>query len=129
MKLASVEKFIRLEKEIASERGGFALFGLFTREGSPHWWDLIIAAPWPESRSEAVEYVVGEIKSRLGSEEFMNLSRIVFINPADPSVQEINKIIRVEHGSAELRDYIFAEVPIEHAYIITSQSLEPSGAT
>lgn len=122
MKTASVENFIRLEKDVSEKKGGFFLFALFAREDLPDRWDLVFSAPWSKNANDAVEYIVAEIKSKLGAEELTNLSRIVFVQPTDPAVQAINRAIRVEHGTAEVRDSHFFGVPIRHAYIITSKA-------
>lgn len=68
-------KFAWLESEIARERGDFTLFALFMREDVPDRWDLIVSAPWfGEDRQAAVNYLVGQIKSRLGEEDLTCLS-------------------------------------------------------
>ena len=41
-----VERFARLETQIAQEKGDFALFALFMREEVPDRWDLMVSASW-----------------------------------------------------------------------------------
>ncbi len=43
---AMVEKLIRVEREIAEDRGPFVLFAFLLREDAPGVWDLIVSAPW-----------------------------------------------------------------------------------
>ena len=116
------EKFTELEVHIAEEKGPFALFALFMREGAPNCWDLIVSAPWAgEDRPSVVDYSVSQIKSRLGAHVLMYLSQIVVINPQDPAVQALNRAMPIEHGRVEVRDSDFFGQTVKHAYIITSQ--------
>src|ERR1700730_16907202 len=115
-------KFAKLESDIAAERGDFALFALFLREDVPDRWDLVISAPWASAdQKAALDYLVNRIKSDLGPTDLTQLSRIVFIDPADVSVQNLNRAIHVEHGSVEVRDTNFFGLPIKHGFIITSK--------
>ncbi len=114
--------FARLESRIAQKKGDFTLFALFLREDVPDRWDLIVSAPWVGAdRDAAVNYFVDEIKSFLGTQDLTALSRILIVDPNDAAVQALNRAIKVEHGSAEVRDSSFFGLPIKHAYIITSK--------
>jgi hypothetical protein len=114
--------FTRLESRIAENKGDFALFALFLREDVPDRWDLIVSAPWVGAdRQGALNYLVNEIKSFLGPQDLTALARIVVVDPNDAAVQNLNRAIRVEHGTAEVRDSNFFGLPIKHAYIITSK--------
>ena len=116
------EKFTELEAHIAEERGPFALFALFMREGAPNCWDLIVSAPWAgDDTPSVVDYFVSQIKSRLGAQVLIYLSQIVVINPENPALQALNRTIQVEHGRVEVRDTDFFGQTVKHAYIITSQ--------
>ena len=111
-----------LQKGYDNYRGCRQLYALFLREEVPDRWDLLVAAPWVESdREGALNYFVDEIKSFLGVQYLTVLSRIVFVDPNDPAVQSLNRSIKVEHGSAEVRDTDFFGLSIKHAYIITSK--------
>ena len=124
-----IEKFARLEAEIAQERGDFTFFALFMREDVPDRWDLIVSAPWVgEDKRGAVDYLIGQIKSRLGEERLICLSRIVPVDPEDVAVQSLNRAIQVEHGNVEVNDSNFFGLPIKRAHIITSK-LPPAPAT
>jgi hypothetical protein len=116
------EKFLELESHIAEEKGAFALFALFLREDAPNRWDLIVAAPWAGNDTRtAVNYFVGQIKSRLGEQWLTNLSRIVVVDPEEAGVQALNRSIQIEHGKVEVRDSSFFGLPVKQAYIITSK--------
>lgn len=116
------DKIANVEREIAKEKGPFALFALFLREDAPDRWDLVISAPWAgEDKRETLNYLVAEIKSHLKPEDLISLSRIVVVEPSDEPVRAINRAIDVEHGKVEVKDSQFFGLPIKHAYIITSK--------
>lgn len=124
------EKFARLESELAQEKGSFTLFALFMREDVPDRWDLIVSAPWiAEDQQAAVNFFVAEIKSRLGADALIQLSRIVVVDPEDAAVQKLNRAIRVEHGNVEIWDNQFFGLAVKHAQIITSQRPSLQAAT
>jgi hypothetical protein len=117
-------KFAKLESDVSTARGDFALFALFLREDAPDRWDLMISAPWASAdQKAALDYLVNRIKSDLGPDDLTQLSRIVFLDPTDAAVQSLNQAVRVEHGSFEVRDSNFFGLPIKHAFIITSKRL------
>ena len=116
-----VERFARLETEIANEKGDFSLFALFMREEVPDRWDLMVSAFWTGAdNTAAVDYLVAQIKSKLGDGDLVSLSRIVVIDPEDAAVRMLNRNVHVEHGNVEVRDSIFSGLAIKQAYIITS---------
>lgn len=124
------EKFARLESQIAQEKGDFTLFALFMREDAPDRWDLIVAAPWVgDDKQGAVNYLVDQIKSRLGEETLTSLARIVPIDSGHVAVQNLNRAIHTEHGSVEVRDSTFFGLPIKQAYFITSKRPPAAAAT
>jgi hypothetical protein len=118
-----LEKLVDVERGIAEEKGSFALFGLFLREDAPNTWDLIVSAPWfGRDEKKTLDYLAGKLQTKLKPDELTSLSRIVVVGSTEPSVKAIHRALRVEHGSAEVRDCNFFGLPIKHAYIITSQA-------
>ncbi|HEX5043781.1 MAG TPA: hypothetical protein VFV75_12795 [Candidatus Polarisedimenticolaceae bacterium] len=117
------ERFRGLEASLSLERGGFFLFALFSREGSPDRWDLMVSAPWlPEDRHEAVTYLVDQIKLRLSPQDLVMLSRIIVIDPANAALQDFTRWFDVEHGRMEAHDADFFGLTVRHAVIITSKA-------
>lgn len=117
-----VEKFVNIERDISSERGRFALFGLFLREDAPDRWDLVVSAPWfGKDDKKVLDYVAQKLQTKLKPNELVALSRIIVVGVSEPSVVAIQRALNVEHGSAEVRDSHFFGLPIKHAFIITSQ--------
>jgi len=122
-------KFAKLESEVAAARGDFTLFALFLREDVPDRWDLVISAPWASvDQKGALDYLVNRIKSRLGPADLTQLSRIVFIDPTDAAVRDLNQAIQVEHGSVEVRESNFFGLRIKQAFIITSKGPSTAAA-
>jgi hypothetical protein len=115
-----IEKFKAIEKEITDERGDVSLFAIFLREDSDDW-DVVVAAPWlGENKKSDLDYLVKKIKEHFDLQEMLLLSRIILVNPSDESVKAINDAFKVEHEITEIEDRTFFGMPMEHAYIITS---------
>jgi len=92
------------------------------REEVPDRWDLIVSAPWlGGDKQAAVAYLVAQIKSRLGAQELINLTRIVVIDPENEALQNLNRVIQTEHGTVEVADSEFFRVRVKRAFIITSK--------
>lgn len=120
-----VEKLKPLEEEISGLEGKFRLFALVLREGAQDRWDLVVSAPYlPADKKESFERLAKHVKSRLAPQELLALSRIVVLDEGNPTLEAMNKAIRVEHGMAEVKDRNFFGLQVEHAYIITSRKAE-----
>ena len=115
------DSFVRLEAEIAKERGDFVLFALLSREDLPDRWDLIVSAPWITDRNEVLKYLVEKVQSRIGAPVLTDLSRIIFADSSDEAVKNLNRAFHVEHGSFEIKDSNVLGLPIKHGFIITSK--------
>ncbi len=116
-----VEHVAAVEGELSKERGPFVLFALLAHEDLPDRWDLMVSAPWIESKDVIVEDLVNRIASKAGREELINLSRIVVAEPNNPAVIAFNKAVRAEHKRLEFRDDILFGQPVKHAIVITSR--------
>jgi len=123
MEKTTIEKFISLEKEMADEKGGFVLFGLFLREEAPNRWDVVISAPWfGENKNEPLNFIVQKFTSKLEEQELIMLSRIVLLDPSEEFVKEVvDSVDSVEHGNLELVNYVFYGMDMKRAHIITSK--------
>jgi hypothetical protein len=119
------QKLVNVEKEVSLEKGAFTLFALVLREDAPDLWDLLVAAPWIKANKEdAMKYITAKIKKVLTPQELMTLSRIVVIEQDNPFLEAFHQAVHVEHGLMEVQHSVFSGLPIEHAYIITSQRAE-----
>lgn len=120
---AMAERFREFEASLSKDRGGFFLFALFLRDGSPNRWDVMVSAPWlPEDRPEAVRYLVDQIKERLSSKDLLGLSRIIVIDPDNAALRDFTRWFDVEHGRMEAHDTDFFGLTVRHAFIITSKA-------
>src|SRR5438876_9703632 len=98
-----------------ARKGGFTLFALFMREDAPDRWDLMVSAPWAGGdKQSTVNYLIGQIKSRLGEAGLRSLARIVVIDPPDAAVQALTPAMPIEHGRVEVRDRPFFRLPVQH---------------
>jgi hypothetical protein len=117
-----LNKFIAMEKELAEEKGKFALFGLFLREDVEDRWDLVISAQWLKSNNKQdYEIIAKSLKKFLSKEEVIYLSRIVILDKGNPILEAVNRAFSIEHGQVECKDCNFFGLQIKHAYIITSK--------
>lgn len=135
-----VDKFGKLEREIAEEKGPLTLFVILLREelGSlastssgpatsgtgflTDRWDLIASAPWIYLDKQAnFKYFAKKLQSHLGKDSLLSISRIVLLRPDNPVVEAFNQAFNVEHGVLELADTNVFGLEIKRAYIITSQ--------
>lgn len=116
-----VDKLVALEHDIVSEKGEFSLLALLLREDAGDKWDLLASAPWLEENQKAsLDYLVNHLQSRLETQELLSLSRIVLLEKGNPVLEAILESANVQHGVTEMRDRIFFDMPIKHAYLITS---------
>ena len=126
-----IENFKNIEMEISKEKGAFSLFALVLREDSQEKWDLLISAPWllndqneiPQKKS-ILFYFVDKI-SKIDKSLLNELSRIILLLPNDPFVTNMNSIVKAEHKMTEFRSCTFNNIYIKHAFIITSQKVNP----
>ncbi len=119
-----LERFIKIERAVAAEMGGFDLFALFLREDEQRLWDVVVAAPWIElDKGHALQYLGKKLQQELTTNELMQLSHIAIIDQNNPGLPLVTQTVKVEHGLVEMRDQEFFGHSIKHAYIITSQPL------
>jgi hypothetical protein len=117
-----VKKLVQAEQEMAGEKGRFLVFALFLREDAPDLWDVVVAAPWvARNKSKSLKYISSKLGEVLEPNEVTKLSRIVIIEPDNPSLAVLRQAIHVEHGTAEIKDSNFFGLQIKHAYLITSR--------
>lgn len=120
-----IDRFVEMERAIASERGEFWLFALFLREDAQDRWDLVVSASWIDlDPKAALQYLAKQVQKRFQPSEAETLSRIVLVDQENPALGAINRAIRVEHGTAEVQDSNFFGLSIEHAFVITSKGPE-----
>jgi predicted TPR repeat methyltransferase len=116
-----IEKLRALERQMAHEKGAFALFALFQREEAQNRWDLVAAADWfAENKKDALNYLAAKIKACLDEHELLAISRIVLLDRDDPHLDAIQRAVQVEHGLVKVSEARFFDMDVRQAYIITS---------
>lgn len=117
-----LEKLESLERSLSNERGGFELFGVFLRAGSPERWDLIVAAPWldPNER-ESLKLVADALSGSLVRDELLGISRIVILDKGDRLLESILATFNTEHACLELGRTVLAGIQIRRAFLITAK--------
>ena len=117
------EKLIDIEKELSESKGPFELFALFLREDASEKWDLVVSSDWArENKKEAIDTIVGKIRSIFTDEEMLMLSRLIVLEKDDAALKAIHSAMHVEHGLTEVSDSNFFGLEIKHAYLITSKN-------
>lgn len=117
-----VEKLQRIERRLSIERGPFELFAALRPDSSLRLWDLLVTAPWLRDWSlTEMRIIASQLNAEFPLPEILKFSRIEIIEGDNPGLQAIHSTVQVEHGLREFRNVTLFEVPILHAYIITSR--------
>jgi len=118
------EKLRQLETIASQQKGKFELFALFLRVDSPNQWDILVSAPWiTRNKKEALQYLSKLVQKDLDTSELHQISRIVIIEDTMPVLQVFKQAIKNEHGVAEFVNCNLFGMKVEHAYVITCQSI------
>jgi hypothetical protein len=116
-----IRRFEFLEREITREKGEFSFFALFERDELPDRWDLLFAAPWATNEQESGSYMVEKIKTLLGLEDLVSLSRIVVVDSNNLQPGELAESLGITDettGTVEVGTRTIFGVPVKRAFII-----------
>lgn len=117
-----IDKLQLLETEISQKQGDFSLFALLLREDAQNKWDLVASASWFWSdKKKTLDYLAKKLRSRLTSDEFLTLSRIVLIKESDPTLHALHQAFQVHHTPIEVQDRNLFGLQIQRGYIFTSR--------
>jgi len=117
-----VERFRRLESELAEERGDFVFFALFLLENVPDRWDLMISARWLDTdKRQAIGYLADQIKAKIGVECLLHLSRVIVIDPDNANLLDLARSLGVEHEALRIQDDDLFGLRVRDARIITAK--------
>jgi hypothetical protein len=120
-----IEKMQQIELQISSERGPFELFALFRPDTTLRLWDVLVSATWMgQSELDSMRIITKKMNNVFSAQEIVQFSGIVIIPPSYEGLREFQSEIKVEHGIKEFRNVTFFDVPILHAYVITSHCSE-----
>jgi len=117
-----INKLQQLETDISQKQGEFSLFALLLREDAQNKWDLVASASWFWSdKKKTLDYLTKKLRSRLTSDEFLTLSRIVLIDDSDPALHALQQGFQVHHIPIEVQDCNLFGLQIQRGYIFTSR--------
>jgi hypothetical protein len=95
-----LEKLKAVLKEIEEKHGRVVLFSLFLREDALGQWDLLVSAPWLNSRQrEPYEMVAKTIQQSLSESEVVQIARVVVLDTNDMAVVFLQNLYSVPNGS------------------------------
>ncbi|MGW9686613.1 hypothetical protein [Flagellimonas sp. 2504JD1-5] len=116
-----IDKILTIEKKLSEEIGPFNLFALFEREDLMGKYDIVISLDLKDyKRNEIFGKIHSELKKTLSNVELLTFSRFLYLEPEHPFVLNINMAIKAEHSSAEIKNSVFNNVKIYHAFILSS---------
>ena len=112
--------------EIAAKRGDFTLFALLMRADGPGTWDLVVSAPWLESRKlRATSEFVRLLAQSIGEESLQQFSRVLALNSADAPLKFILENIPVEDGEIRIENTDLLGMQIKEGIILRSMKPKP----
>ena len=119
----NIEKIIKIEKSISEKYGEFNLFAIIEREDIKGKWDVLISKVIKNNNEKnlLINDIHKSLVNELPKEEIIKLSRIVFQEPNSPVVQNINFMMHIEHGSADISNSSINNLRIGHMILITSK--------
>lgn len=122
-----IEKIKEVEINLSKELGEFNLFGLLEREDIIDKWDILVSLTLTKDKNHnkqknaIIKKLHEELIKNLPNSIFFKFSRIVFLEPNNPFVQNINMLASVQHSDMEIKDSTINNLRIKHAYIISSK--------
>ena len=101
-----LEKLKLALKELENDEGDIRLFALFLREDALGKWDLLVSAPWLDSKKlTSYDKITEIVQKHLGENDIIQLARIAILDPNDPSVFFLQEVCPVTNDT-------YKEVPI-----------------
>ena len=125
-----VEKVRTLERQIASEQGEFAFFGLILPEECLTW-DLVVSAPWLEKLPrQGIEFIASRMQQVLSRKERLMIAAIVPLDSQHPLVRAIQER-ELRHGPAIIRFMeemggTIGDLRFSRMFVLASQKLPPA---
>lgn len=122
-----LEKLKALIKSLETEKNEpFLICALFLTDGTIEKWDLILSAPWLNSKSlEAYRFISSKLAGTLNETELLLLARIVILDPEDAVVKYLLGLETIKNGGyKEFSGEDLTEkfkFTIKRAYLLRSQ--------
>lgn len=127
-----IEKIREVEIKLSKDLGEFNLFGIFEREDIIDKWDILVSITYTkennynEQKNNIIKNLHQELTKTLPNSIIFKFSRIVFLEPSNAFVKNINNLVNVQHSNIEIKDSTINNLRIKHAYIISSKRADPN---
>ncbi len=123
--LLMAQKFRDAEEQVAQEKGGFYLFGLFEREQIPGRWDLLASAPWLKTDREGTYQLIVTLRERMSIDDWKLIGAVIPREPSDFYVSATMNLFDLKHQVEEVNDFFPSSqgtygIRIGHAFLITA---------
>jgi len=116
-----IERMKQIELQLSNEHGPFELFALFRPDTTLRLWDVLVSAKWMGRNDlDSMRIVAKPMNRAFSDQEIIQFSGIVIIPSDYEGLRKFQSSVKVEHGLKEFRNITFFDVPILHAYVITS---------
>jgi hypothetical protein len=120
--MISIDRYKKILKRIAEEKGDINFFALMLRDDAHDKWELAIAAPWAEpDRYSAIRYIAGILKAELQTQEILQLSRIVVLEKDSPVLAELLSSLAFKDHAGGLHDWTAGGHRFRHVYILEAR--------
>jgi hypothetical protein len=120
--MISTKKLRKAMQKIAAKKGDFALFGLFMRADAPGTWDLVISAPWlAQGNLKNLKEFTDLLSHELGEQSLREFSRIVTLEPSDPSVAAVVSAFSIDDGELRVQHSNLFGLDIDDAIIMRAK--------
>ena len=111
-------KFRAAEEKVAAARGPFTLFGLFKQAKGR--WDLVVSASWLKTDFEGTQEIIILLRDHMQIQDWDLIGAVFPLEPSADYVRWITSRYKMEHEAIELAGALINDVPITHAFLITS---------
>jgi len=117
-----LQKLHTVCQELRAEAGGLVLFGLFERSDASGRLDLVVAADWVDpTLPDATAYIAGKLQERLTADELVSVGGVITLPSTHPFIRQLlTGTIRFVGGLGRIRNSVFNDIPIAHAWIFTA---------
>ncbi|MGA2298368.1 MAG: hypothetical protein ABSG15_12555 [FCB group bacterium] len=117
-----INKFKKIEREIAKERGPFYLFGIFIPQEKDDFIDVVASADWfYKSERKTLDYFFMVIKKYLNESEMTKISRVVLLKPNEEFVKYVNETF-LNLGAINFNNVTINGIDFKNVCIITSKT-------
>jgi hypothetical protein len=121
-----IEKLTKVVRELEAEKGGFELFGLFLREDSFGFWDIVLSASWIDAdRFAAMKHIAKKIADALTAKEMLQFSRMVPMSTTDTAVREFGASLVGANLPKVIQNFDLAGARILVAHVL---AVQPKGS-